>query len=164
MPGYEVAFEVAVGEQRVAGSYAVEGERYYLTLGDAEVFADAATRYEADRRRREVTVAGVEAADRNLLNDPIHAFDFLDSGYRPALLWERGSEAAVSLTPAADAGALAGRITLVVDTRSMQPRSVAYDFDGETILISVLRVGPLARPFPAFDRTRYAGFEWIDFR
>lgn len=164
MPGYEVDFEVAVGEQRVAGSYSVEGERYRLTLGDAEVFADAETRYEVDRRHREITVSGVETSDRSLLSDPVHAFDFLDSGYRPALLWERDGEAAVSLTPTAEAGALAGRIILRIDTRSMRPRSVAYDFDGAPIEVSVLRVGPLARPFPAFDRTRYAGFEWIDFR
>ncbi len=164
MRRYEVAFEVAMGEHRTAGSYSVEDGRYYLTLGDAEVFADAGIRYEVDRRRREVTIVGVDAADRNLLNDPIHAFDFLDRGYRSELAWERNGEAAVSLVPTEAAGSAAGRITLVVDTRTMQPRSVAYDFDGDRIEVSVLRVGTPARPVRTFDAAEFAGFEWIDFR
>ena len=170
MPGYEVAFEVAVGEHLITGGYTVAGENYHLVLNGAEagvyaeVYADGAARYEIDHVQREVTINPLDGAGRNILGDPVHAFDVLDSGYRPALLWERGGEAAVSLTPAADAGALAGCITLVVDTRSMRPRSISYDFDGETIEVRILRLGAPDRAFEPFDRAAYAAYEWIDFR
>lgn len=164
MNSYEVAFEVVMGEHRLAGSYSVEGDRYCLTLGDAEVFADGTTRYEVDNRRREVTIVGMDPASRSLLENPVHAFDFLDSGYRPALSWEHDGEAAVSLTPVDGSGALAGRITVVVSTSSMRPRSVVYDFDGEKIEVHIDRIGPLVRPFRTFDRADFAAYEWIDFR
>ena len=56
MDGYGVKFGVVSGDYEARGSYVVEGDSYYLVLGDAEVFADGAVRREVDNRRREVTV------------------------------------------------------------------------------------------------------------
>ena len=58
MDGYGVKFGVVSGDYEARGSYVVEGDSYYLVLGDAEVFADGAVRREVDNRRREVTVTG----------------------------------------------------------------------------------------------------------
>ena len=66
MKGYEVDFAVEAGEYRTAGSYAVEGRGYFLTLGDAEVFCDGTVRYEVDHARREVTIVGVDTTSRNI--------------------------------------------------------------------------------------------------
>ena len=88
MKGYEVDFAVEAGEYRTGGRYAVEGQGYFLTLGDAEVFCDGTVRYEVDNARREVTIVGVDTASRNILNNPVKAFDFLDSEYDPELLTE----------------------------------------------------------------------------
>ena len=55
MDGYGVKFGVVSGDYEARGSYVVEGDSYYLVLGDAEVFADGAVRREVDNRRREVT-------------------------------------------------------------------------------------------------------------
>ena len=101
MKGYEVTFEVEAGEYRTGGSYAVEGQGYFLTLGDAEVFCDGTVRYEVDNARREVTIVGVDTASRNILNNPVKAFDFLDSEYDPELLTETAGRAVVRLTPTA---------------------------------------------------------------
>ena len=91
MPGYSVDFEVSAGDYKSRGSYVVEGRCYYLVLADAEVFADSVVRYEIDNRRREVTVTEVDAASRNILNNPVRAFDFLGSEYIPALVSEAGA-------------------------------------------------------------------------
>ena len=99
MPGYSVDFEVSAGDYKSRGSYVVEGRCYYLVLADAEVFADSVVRYEIDNRRREVTVTEVDAASRNILNNPVRAFDFLGSEYIPALVSEAGGRAVVRLTP-----------------------------------------------------------------
>ena len=56
-------------------SYAVEGEGYYLVLGDAEVYCDGAVRYEVDNRRREVTIDVVDTDSRNILNNPASCFN-----------------------------------------------------------------------------------------
>ena len=88
MDGYGVKFGVVSGDYEARGSYVVEGDSYYLVLGDAEVFADGAVRREVDNRRREVTVTEVDTASRNILNNPVRAFDFLGSEYTPSLVSE----------------------------------------------------------------------------
>lgn len=101
MDGYGVKFGVVSGDYEARGSYVVEGDSYYLVLGDAEVFADGAVRREVDNRRREVTVTEVDTASRNILNNPVRAFDFLGSEYTPSLVSEADGRAVVRLTPAA---------------------------------------------------------------
>lgn len=164
MPGYSVDFEVSAGDYKSRGSYVVEGRCYYLVLADAEVFADSVVRYEIDNRRREVTVTEVDAASRNILNNPVRAFDFLGSEYIPALVSEAGGRAVVRLTPAAGNDSPAGDVTLTVDTATMRPLSLSYDYDGEQVLVTVLEVAPLAGHVRRFDPKNYEGYEFIDFR
>ena len=164
MKGYEVTFEVEAGEYRTAGSYAVEGQGYFLTLGDAEVFCDGTVRYEVDNARREVTIVGVDTASRNILNNPVKAFDFLDSEYDPELLSEAAGRAVVRLTPVEGSGASAGTVAVTVSTATMRPEQLDYDYDGERIRVVVRRVAPLAGPLARFERSRFEGYEFIDFR
>ena len=55
-------------------------------------------------------------------------------------------------------------MTLVVDTSSMRPVSLAYDYDGERVGIRVTGIEPQAGHFRTFDRQAYGGYEFIDFR
>lgn len=164
MKGYEVEFSIGAGDYHASGSYAVRGEAYTLTLGDAEVYCDGTLRYEVDKARREVTIVGVDTTSRNILNNPVRAFDFLGDDYRAELLSEAGGRASIRLTPVAGSGASAGEITVTVATGTMRPERLDYDFDGERIRVEVRRVAPLAAPLAAFDRSRFEGFEFIDFR
>jgi len=66
MDGYGVKFGVVSGDYEARGSYVVEGDSYYLVLGDAEVYCDGAVRYEVDNRRREVTIDVVDTGSRNI--------------------------------------------------------------------------------------------------
>lgn len=164
MKGYEVTFEVEAGEYRTGGRYAVEGQGYFLTLGDAEVFCDGTVRYEVDNARREVTIVGVDTASRNILNNPVKAFDFLDSEYTPELLSETAGQAVVRLTPTAGNSSPAGVITVTVSTATMRPEVLDYDYDGERVQVGILGIAPLAGHVRLFDKNAYAGYEFIDFR
>lgn len=164
MPGYSVDFEVSAGDYKSRGSYVVEGQCYYLALADAEVFADSVVRYEIDNRRREVTVTEVNRASRNILDNPVQAFDFLGSEYDFSLEGESGGRATVRLVPTAENDTSAGVVTLVVDTSSMRPVSLAYDYDGERVGIRVTGIEPQSGHFRTFDRQAYGGYEFIDFR
>lgn len=164
MPAYSVRFEIVADDSAVRGGYSVQGGSYYLQLGDAEVYADGATRYEVDNRRREVTIVEVDTASRNILDNPVRAFEFLDSTYRPALLDERDGEADILLSPTGDAGAVAGAVTLTVTTSPVRPRLLAYDFEGERITVAITGISPLQTPLRRFNRAAYADYESIDFR
>jgi len=165
MKDYTVRFEVAADEYRTPGSYAVRGGSYYLRLGDdAEVYSDGRLRYEVDNRRREVTIDVVDTDSRNILNNPVHAFDFLGSEYAASLVGEQEGHAVVRLTPAPGNTSSAGNIVLTVDTAAMRPVSLRYDYDGEQVQVSVLGIKPLETPLKAFAKDNYAGYEFIDFR
>lgn len=164
MKGYSVAFSVEAGGQTIAGRYAVEGDDYFLSFGDAEVFGDGDLRYEVDNRRREITIDRVDTLSRNILSNPVRAFDFLGSDYTAELLWERDGRAALRLTPVGQAQATIRHIDAVVSTSSMRPLSLTYNYDGELIAVAVDRIEPLAAPLRRFDRKAYAGYESIDFR
>lgn len=161
---YGMSFEVRSDEYVTRGRYAVEGEGYYLVLGDAEVYCDGAVRYEVDNRRREVTIDVVDTDSRNILNNPVHAFDFLGSEYAASLVGEQEGHAVVRLTPAPGNTSSAGNIVLTVDTAAMRPVSLRYDYDGEQVQVSVLGIKPLETPLKAFAKDNYAGYEFIDFR
>lgn len=161
---YEVDFEVTAGEFRASGNYAVEGGRYRLTMDDSEVFAEGGIRYVVDRSRREVTIDRADTTGRNILDDPVHAFDFLNSDYTASLLSEGGGTTVVRLVPASPAAASSGDITLALSTEDLQPRSIAYDFDGDRIEVRIVRIGSLRGAVQAFDAADYPGYEWIDFR
>ena len=164
MKGYEVDFALEAGEYRARGRYAVEGMGYELTLGDVEVYCDGTVRYEVDKERREVTIVGVDTTSRNLLNNPVRAFDFLGDDYRSELLSEAGGKASVRLTPVAGSGASVGTVTVTVSTATMRPEALDYDYEEERIHVDVLRVAPLPSSLQPFDRSRFEGYEFIDFR
>ena len=130
----------------------------------ADVYCDGAVRYEVDNRRREVTIDVVDTGSRNILNNPVHAFDFLGSEYAASLAGEQEGRAVVRLTPAPGNTSSAGNIVLTVDTAAMRPVSLRYDYDGEQVQVSVLGIKPLETPLKAFAKDNYAGYEFIDFR
>ena len=161
---YGVAFEVSSDEYTTRGRYAVEGENYYIAVGEAEVYCDGKIRYEIDNRRREVTIDDVDTSSRNLLSNPAHAFDFIGTQYAPSLVSDAEGRAVVRLTPTSADASPAGEILVTVDTAAMRPESLRYDYDGEQVGIAVLGVAPLDTPLKAFSKGDYKGYEFIDFR
>ena len=161
---YGVTFEVSSDEYTTRGRYAVEGENYYIAVGEAEVYCDGKIRYEIDNRRREVTIDDVDTSSRNLLSNPAHAFDFIGTQYAPSLVSDAGGRAVVRLTPTSANASPAGEILVTVDTAAMRPESLRYDYDGEQVGIAVLGVAPLDTPLKAFSKGDYKGYEFIDFR
>ena len=161
---YGVTFEVSSDEYTTRGRYAVEGENYYIAVGEAEVYCDGKIRYEIDNRRREVTIDDVDTSSRNLLSNPAHAFDFIGTQYAPSLVSDAEGRAVVRLTPTSANASPAGEILVTVDTAAMRPESLRYDYDGEQVGIAVLGVAPLDTPLKAFSKGDYKGYEFIDFR
>ena len=161
---YGVTFEVSSDEYTTRGRYAVEGEKYYIAVGEAEVYCDGKIRYEIDNRRREVTIDDVDTSSRNLLSNPAHAFDFIGTQYAPSLVSDANGRAVVRLTPTSADVSPAGEILVTVDTAAMRPESLRYDYDGEQVGIAVLGVAPLDTPLKAFSKGDYKGYEFIDFR
>lgn len=161
---YEVQFAITSGGYTSSGRYAVSGEEYYLTLGDAEVYGRGALRYEVDNRRKEVTINSVDTKSRNILNNPAHAFDFLSDEYSAYLVWERDGTASIRLTPTVKNASMRNTITVTLSTRTLRPTTLEYDYDGEKVYVAVKSIEPLNTPLKAYDKSAYSSYEMIDFR
>ena len=161
MPAYTVTFAVEGADFAAEGSYAVEGDRYYMRVGDAEVYGDGVSKWEVDPAKREVVIDAVDTESRSLLGNPTRAFDFLDDAFRCELLPSEGGVRRLRFTPT-DKGAAMSSITVDV-AKDGSPRTVTYDLDGERIRIAIRRIDSSAE-VRRFDAKRYAGYELIDFR
>ena len=161
MKAYTVTFAVEGDDFAAEGSYAVEGDRYYMRVGDAEAYSDGVSKWEVDPSKREVVVDVVDTQSRSLLGNPTRAFDFLDDAFRSELLPSEGEVRRLRLTPG-DKGAAMSSITVDVAADG-SPRAVIYDLDGERMRIEIRRIEPSAE-VRRFDAADYAGYELIDFR
>ncbi len=164
MKSYGVQFEVISDDHTVQGAYAVSGENYRIEVGDAEVYGDAKLRYEIDNKRREITIDNVNKSSRNILDNPVRAFDFIGSDYTAVLMGDTGGETTIRLTPTSKAVSAAGAISVTVDTATMRPLSLLYDYDGDEVRVVIRSVEKLATPPKRFDKADYKGYEFIDFR
>lgn len=160
---YRVVFEVRSAEASFPGYYSVGDGRYYISLGAAEVYGADDTRYEVDNDRREVVIDRVDASSRNLLNNPAHAFDFMEEEFRAESLSDTAGVVTLRLTPRRSGGGI-GAIDVSVDRATGRPYRVEYLFEGEKIGIDIRSVTAESAAPARFDRSKYAGYETIDFR
>ena len=167
MENYEVSFAVKSGDQKIKGYYAVSGEKYYISIGDAEVFCDGGARYEVNAQNKEVTVDAVDTKSHNILTNPTRAFDFIDGEFNFTAVGTENGITTVKLTSTAENAAL-GVIFVALDAATAQPRSLTYDVDGAQIIIEIASIDELTGMVDismfTFDKNNYRGYEVVDFR
>lgn len=167
MENYEVEFTVKSGDQQIKGYYAVSGDKYYISIGEAEVFCDGSARYEVNPQNKEVTVDAVDNKSHNILTNPTRAFDFIDGEFNFAMVGTSAGVATVKLTSTAENATL-GVIFVAIDTTTAQPRSLTYDVDGDQIAVEIASfdemVGMVDISMFTFDKNNYRGYEIVDFR
>jgi outer membrane lipoprotein-sorting protein len=167
MENYEVSFAVKSGDQKIKGYYAVSGEKYYISIGDAEVFCDGGARYEVNAQNKEVTVDAVDTKSHNILTNPTRAFDFIDGEFNFTTVGTENGITTVKLTSTAENAAL-GVIFVALDAATAQPRSLTYDVDGAQIIIEIASIDELTGMVDismfTFDKNNYRGYEIVDFR
>ena len=161
---YTVYFVVRADQASVSGSYGVAGESYWLRLGEAEVFCDGKARYEVDHDRREVTINPVQHQAHNLLDNPVHAFEFLCEEFDVVLKDQTPLEAILILKPKAGRSMSETQITVRVDRRTMRPKTMIYDYDGEQVEVQILKVEKRNQPLKKFPQEGFRQYETIDFR
>lgn len=167
MENYEVSFTVNSGDQKIKGYYAVSGEKYYISIGDAEVFCNGGARYEVNPQNKEVTVDAVDTKSHNILTNPTRAFDFIDGEFAFEMFGTNNGITTIKLTSTAENAAL-GVIFVAMDAATAQPRSLTYDVDGAQIAIEVASIDELTGMVDismfTFDKNNYRGYEIVDFR
>lgn len=161
MKSYTVDFKAEAGDESIRGRYAVDADRYHISVAGNEVYGDDRVRREIDIRKREIVVDAADTTSRNLLTNPTRGFRFLGDDYRARLESESGDRATILLTPTAK-GAV-GTISVTLSTSDMRPHRICYDTEGESVTIFIESIGKGAE-MPEFNAANYPDFEIIDFR
>ena len=161
MKSYTVDFKAEAGDESIRGRYAVDADRYHISVAGNEVYGDDRVRREIDVRKREIVVDAADTTSRNLLTNPTRGFRFLGDDYRARLESESGDRATILLTPTVK-GAV-GTISVTLSTSDMHPCRICYDTEGESVTIFIESIGKGAE-VPEFNAANYPDFEIIDFR
>ena len=158
---YEATFVMEGEGLSIEGSYAVEGQRYRITLPEAAVWGEEGLRYEVDHRRKSITLMPVETTSRNLLDNPAQAFDFAAADYRAEVVEERDGVVRLKLSTEADP---LTTIYLTLDGSTARPRAVRYEIDGIGVDLRLKTLKKSSDPLPQFALSNYAEYEVVDFR
>lgn len=159
---YDAEFKVVAGDYRTQGSYAVEGDSYYIELDAAEVYSDGKVRYEVDHNREEINVDNVDLASRNVLDNPTRCFDFVDSGYESDIYAASGAQLIVHLRSTDPA--IEGDIYLTIDLSSARPQRLEYKLYDDVITVDITSLSKRKAKVDGFDKSDYKDYEIIDFR
>ncbi len=159
---YEVAYRIQVPEEdmQLAGTLAVDDDRYVIRMGDAEVYGDKNLRYEINHSRREVTLMPTEAESTNLLSNPAQAFALI-AGYKARFVDNPKGARMVELTAPNDP---LTRILLSIDATTHHPTRIRYEMDGAGVDVELLHITPITKSLPRYEASRYEDYELIDFR
>ncbi len=171
---YQVEFTLHAGEasKPIPGNFKVSGQKYYLSVEDREVYCDGTIKYEVNRTDKEVTVDQVDPKDKSILANPTRAFDFSDDVFTHSYGGQTtfgGKKCDVVILRARSADDPILEIKLMLDAASGLPAAVSYRMENvsEPVQIDVTSIKP-AEVLPEsqfrFDRSKYKGYEVIDFR
>lgn len=165
---YEVQFDIsAMNDYATTGFYRVDGERYWMEMPDMRVYCDGKARYEINDRTEEVVIDAVQTQSRNLLDNPVRAFDFVGEQYAVEQLAETAEhpgQVTLRLTPRSAAGAAGATIDLTIDKRTALPVMVIYAAEDVQIRVRISSFAKSSTAFPAFRKADFPDYEWIDFR
>ena len=164
---YTLAVMVKSGESKsvLSGRVMVEGDSYYMSLEAMEVYSNGKLRYEVNNERKEVTEDRVDLTSHDLLTNPTRAFKFAPEEFDMTLGFSQNDEIArVVLTPRdEDYGITSITLILVREGERVYPSQIAYDYDGDIIIISLREYDDEAWKLPTWSESNYRAYDIVSF-
>ena len=160
-----VVVEASDSENVLAGSVMVEGDSYYMSLEAMEVYSDGKLRYEINNERKEVTEDRVNLMSHDLLTNPTRAFDFAPEEFDITLVFSHNDEIArLALTPRdEDYGVTTIELALVREGDRVCPLQIAYDYDGDRVVISLREYESREWVLPVWSEANYRAYDIVSF-
>lgn len=154
------------------GVYMVYGDSFYISVDPVEAYSDGRVKYEINEDNMEVVIDNVDPADKNILSNPARAFDFLDGTFTHSYAGTERFDGILSdivtLVPKKKIGL--SRVDLVFNAKSGDLMALRYTVDGSSSMAVVVRLDFIGAVAPseikryAYDKSKYADYEIIDFR
>lgn len=170
--GYAVKFRVQIqGQVAADGDYMVSGNKFYIKVGNREIYCDGATKYEVNGDDQEVVIDNVNPNDKDILSNPTKAFEFLGGNFTHTYSGQAtpgGKQVDVVLLKPTAKNTPYNDITLMIDVAGGLPVSIKYSMAELSSQVNISVLSFVAKDLKAsqftFDKGLYKGFELIDFR
>ncbi len=164
---YTLAVAVQTGDSDVqlSGCVMVEGDCYYMSLEAMEVYSNGKLRYEINNERKEVTEDRVNLMSHDLLTNPTRAFSFAPEEFDIELAFSQNDEIArIVLTPRDRGyGITAIELALVREGDIVCPKQIAYDYDGDSVVISLREYDDNVWHMPTWNEANYKAYDIVSF-
>ena len=155
---YRLHFTLALSDGSASeGELAVSGNNLYMKMANNEIFVEDSVRYEVHPRQREVVIDRTDAYDKEGFN-PLKGVEGLENNYDARY---DESMRLLHLTPKSGTS---DTIVLGVSVDGESVERVTIGGGATAVVIGIGSVKYTQQMPPKFDRTKYNGFEIIDFR
>lgn len=160
-----VAVKAGDSKTTLSGRVMVEGDSYYMSLEAMEVYSNGKLRYEVNNERKEVTEDRVDLTSHDLLTNPTRAFMFAPEEFDMVLKFSQNDEIArIDLTPRdKDYGITAILLYLVREGDKVYPMQIAYDYDGDKVVVTLAEYGDKAWKLPVWNEGNYKAYDIVSF-
>ena len=160
-----VAVKTGDSKTTLSGRVMVEGDSYYMSLETMEVYSNGKLRYEVNNERKEVTEDRVDLTSHDLLTNPTRAFKFAPEEFKMTLKFSQNDEIArIDLTPRdKDYGITAILLYLVREGDKVYPKQIAYDYDGDKVVVTLAEYGDKAWKLPVWNEANYKAYDIVSF-
>lgn len=151
-------------DDELSGYLMVDGDGYYISLGEMEVFSDGKLRYEVNNSRKEVTEDRVNLDSHDLLSNPTRAFSFLDEEFSSSVITTTTYGVTLMLKPLDGAlGITAIMLSLERSGSRVLPTKLSYDYDGDIVTISLEMVDTTDIELRRWDKSAYRAYDIVSF-
>lgn len=151
-------------DDQLMGYFMVDGDGYYIKLGQMEVYSDGKLRYEVNNERKEVVEDRVNLESVDLLSNPTRAFSFLPDEFSASVLKSSSDSATLNLVPKSeDMGITAILLSLERNGSKVVPVAVSYDYDGDLVTITLTMLDTDGLKLRKWEKSAYRAYDIVSF-
>lgn len=151
-------------DDQLMGYFMVDGDGYYIKLGQMEVYSDGKLRYEVNNERKEVVEDRVNLESVDLLSNPTRAFSFLPDEFSASVLKSSSDSATLNLVPKSeDMGITAILLSLERRGSKVVPVAVSYDYDGDLVTITLTMLDTDGLKLRKWEKSAYRAYDIVSF-
>ncbi len=137
---YEARFTLSISgsEGAVDGYYIVDGDKFFLSIADQQIYGDGAERCTINHNQREVVLERLpdDGSQPLVVVDPVAAFANLAREFEISDEVSNEYITYLKLTPKSDGGVV-DNSSVEIDNVSHLPRRISYQADGEEVSLTI---------------------------
>ncbi len=159
---YSVRFEMVYDDVSSVGEYRVDGDDFYIHVGDVEVYSAGGVKYEVDASKREIVVDAADTGVADIVSNPAHGISAMVESFDASFV-DEGGRRAVKLVPK-DPSAVSETVFVIPDASGELPSEIIYSSGSGNIRLKLVEIRRSESDIPRFDKASYGGYEVVDFR